>query len=770
MSQSTNPSPTATGREILDMINMLRPLGIDHHVDICPIILCGDKSSGKTSILGALSNTQISSGNNSCTRFVTEFIFRRHPTKRFKIEIIPGPEKSDDEKKRLETFAFSKTLSDMVQVFEEARSAMKLDGTQNASTNTLRIELSGPSLPHVMIVDLPGLVKAGSEDQSEENSKLVESLTLSYMKKPGSIILAVVSAESDFVHQQIFRHTLALKPHGTRTLGIITKLDKLMEGSDRERFYSRLAQNYAVWFQLGWHLLYNTYRTRNPEGDTQEVQFFSKPIWSQFQPAQLGLKALNSRVDTITRDQYLAQVPTLLHDIDTRIAQYKAELANPGVSRMTTPEQRTYLIDAATEISNLLKASVNGVYTDPFFQDTQDSVNGVYTNPFFQDAQDSVNGVHTNPFFQDTQDSVGCKRRLRAEVQNTLADFAKRMRAYGHARTIVENSNLIQEVGYISRSSFITEIQNLAEEYRREDSAGTCNPLVLAELFRNQSKPWKALAHDLADRIFAYSLDHVQSIVDHVLDEKPAQFLNQNVVNPSMAALKAVLSIEIDEILKPYLSGHPITYNHGLIELVQQARDNRHRNELETILKQFFHTNDIGRDLNARFKIGSLVNALMSTTTLDLEKFPCALALDMMEAYYEIALEQVIAEISTVAIETLLMQKLPSIISPTDVRRLWDFEVRSTVAVAEDEDAEVSAKRLELTEKICVLQCSQEQLQWLAKYDNPLALRAKNRPEPPGDVVDTGESGTSREASVQPQKRQKVAPWDEFVSYAEDDD
>lgn len=48
------------------------------------------------------------------------------------------------------------------------------------------------------MVDLPSLFLAGNKDQSEEDAKLVRGLVLSYIKKPRSIILAVVSAKSDF--------------------------------------------------------------------------------------------------------------------------------------------------------------------------------------------------------------------------------------------------------------------------------------------------------------------------------------------------------------------------------------------------------------------------------------------------------------------------------------------------------------------------------------------------------------------------------------------
>jgi GTP-binding protein EngB required for normal cell division len=136
------------------------------------------------------------------------------------------------------------------------RNAIGINGNDKVfSIDILRVEILGPSQPHLTMVDLPGLFLAGNKDQTEEDSQLVESLVLSYMKEPRSIILAVVSAKSDFALQQITRHARAVDPKGTRTLGLITKPDTLDEGSDSEKFFAELAQNKDVEFRLGWHVV-----------------------------------------------------------------------------------------------------------------------------------------------------------------------------------------------------------------------------------------------------------------------------------------------------------------------------------------------------------------------------------------------------------------------------------------------------------------------------------------------------------------------------------
>jgi hypothetical protein len=99
------------------------------------------------------------------------------------VPIIPGPNRSLDEKKRLEAFKYTHDVLDISRAVEDAKDVMGLNGNENAfSTDILRVEISGPSQPHLTMVDLPGLFLAGKKDQSEEDSKLVKSLVLTYEK------------------------------------------------------------------------------------------------------------------------------------------------------------------------------------------------------------------------------------------------------------------------------------------------------------------------------------------------------------------------------------------------------------------------------------------------------------------------------------------------------------------------------------------------------------------------------------------------------------
>ncbi|KAG7287492.1 hypothetical protein NEMBOFW57_007004 [Staphylotrichum longicolle] len=608
----TGPTPlhSKDHRDLLDVVDRLRSHGLSRYVDLPQIIVCGDQSSGKSSALEAISGMSFPTKDNLCTRFATELILRRTPTTGIDTSISPGSERSEAEKAKLRACTYTGTLEnlDLGRVVDDAKNVMGLNGTNKVfSTDILRVEVSGPSQPHLTMVDLPGLFLAGNKDQSEQDAALVESLVLSYMRNPRTIILAVVSAKSDFALQQVTRHARALDPTGIRTLGLITKPDTLDQGSDSERFYIELAQNKDVQFRLGWHVLRNrTFAERDtptPARDVAEREFFSKGVWKCLKPSQMGVAALRMRLSHVLRDQILLQLPSVLGDVTAGINECKLSLDRLGVARATLAEQRRYLLKVSARFSEVTRATIDGVYTDVFFKGAKE-------------------------------------RRLRAVMQNTLADFARDMRLKGHARSIIDGpAPRTEDLGKppaVSRSAYISEVKELMMETRGRELPGTYNPLIVAELFTQQCKPWPGMVRNLLERAFVSSSRTIESILRHVADSETTESLLRIVVNPTMDNIKKELRSKMDEILEPHMSGHPITYNHYLTDNVQKAQSDRRRRQMEQRLKNFFNSDRIPSGVaNHKFDMQSLLDDLATHTEPDMDTYSCSMATDTMEAYYK---------------------------------------------------------------------------------------------------------------------------------------
>ncbi|KAK3617636.1 hypothetical protein LTR56_025148 [Elasticomyces elasticus] len=295
-------------RNPLDIVDELRLTGITRYIDLPQIVVCGDQSAGKSSVLEAISGIRFPTKDNLCTRFATELVLRRDENAGVKVSIIPGSDRDDHDNQRLSEFSHEVDMinPDIGGVIEEAKQVMGLSQTKVFSSDVLRIEFQGVNQPHLTLVDLPGLFRAGNREQSEHEAPIVHQMVRSYMEKPRSIILAVVSAKSDFAPQEVTKYARELDPDGMRTLGLITKPDTLSKDSDSEAAYITMAQNKDVVFRLGWHVLRNrSFETRDVSAearDLEETRFLESGPWASLNPSTVGIRSLKPRLSNILRD------------------------------------------------------------------------------------------------------------------------------------------------------------------------------------------------------------------------------------------------------------------------------------------------------------------------------------------------------------------------------------------------------------------------------------------------------------------------------------
>jgi GTP-binding protein EngB required for normal cell division len=309
--------------DLLDSVDRLRSQEIDHYVSLPQIIVCGDQSSGKSSVLEAISGVSFPVKSNLCTRFPTELVLRKTLEIGVSVSIVAYRSCSKLERESLQTFCeILDSFAALPKLIEDAKAAMAIGSLGRAfSKDLLRIEISGPDRPHLTIVDLPGLIHSETKQQSAADIDLVQDVVQSYMKEPRSIILAVVSAKNDYANQIVLKLARAADKAGTRTLGVITKPDSLVPGSASEAMYISLAKILDVEFRLGWHVLKNMDSDTGSwvlsKRDEEEKHFFSKGVWA------------------------------------------------------TTDEQRRYLVTLSQACQTLTKAAVDGTYNDEFFGDAK---------------------------------------------------------------------------------------------------------------------------------------------------------------------------------------------------------------------------------------------------------------------------------------------------------------------------------------------------------------------------------------------------------------
>lgn len=597
-------------RVLLDIIDNLRSHGISRYIDLPEIVVCGDQSSGKSSVLEAISGMSFPTKDNLCTRFATELVLRRDKAVKVKVSITPGPERSFHERERLLLWKPTETIDEKGEgldlVIENAKEIMGLSETKRFSTDILKVELSGPTQPHLTMVDLPGIFRAGNREQSVDDAATVKRMVKGHMRRPRSIILAVVSAKSDFALQEITEIARALDPTGSRTLGLITKPDTLDAGSDSELSYLKLAQNKDIVFRLGWHVLknrnYEMRKATSEERNNTEEEFLSKGVWASLDPSHRGVRSLQPRLSNVLKDQILLQMPSLLEDVERGILDCQNKIEKLGTPRSTLSEQRRYVLRISQDFSTIMKAATDGIYS--------------------------------HPFFGSAKTEEGYHKRLRAVVQKRLTEFVEQMDEEGEARFIVESrADAMGKPTTISRDAYIEEVKELMQRSRGCELPGIFNPLIIGELFLEQSQPWKDIANDLKSDVINAVYRTVRGILDYVTVEETSDAIYE-IINTGIEELKTDLDKKVVELLNPHHNGHPITYNNYLTDNVQKAQAERRKAALENVFRQFASI-----DLSPNKKwvdTTKILDALIKETEANMERYASSLAVDYMQAYYKV--------------------------------------------------------------------------------------------------------------------------------------
>ena len=600
--------------QLLDEIDKLRSHGISHYVSLPQLIVCGDQSSGKSSVLEAISGISFPTKDNLCTQFATEVILRKAATVTISVAIVPSRSRSEDECIRM--MKFRRTLENLrafPELVGKAKDEMGISRSANAFSNdVLRVEISGPDKPHLTIVDLPGLIHSENKLQSAADVKLVSEMVKRYMDNRRSIILAVISAQNDYANQIILKLAKGVDPSGRRTLGIITKPDTLQDRPESEMAFVKLALNEDVEFRLGWHVLRNRdYRSRGTttaERDRAETNFFSQGIWKDLPRSAVGIVSLRDRLSRVLLDQIKAELPSLVEDIRSGLQDCQSRLNKLGARRDTIDEQRMFLLQISQSFQSLTEAAVDGTYSDPFFG--------------------------------SPRDLLGCKKRLRACVQNLNLEFAEIMRLRGHNREIVDAQpaqHVTSEGGQsapevVLRASFIQEIKNLLKHSRGRELPGMFNPLIVGELFHEQSGKWELMARDHLRKMELLVRSFLEITLSQLADENTFKAILREVVDPLIDEKLRKAGGKLNEVLEAHQKGHPITYNHYFTETIQNMRRKFLEDDLRTRVDKNF-----GRVGISQVNLSTLASSLASANIADVDEFACSEILLCMEAYYKVS-------------------------------------------------------------------------------------------------------------------------------------
>ena len=610
-SDSVHKLKTKDHENILNVIDQLRLEGINTYIDLPQIVVCGDQSSGKSSVLEAISGLNFPADDNVCTRFATELILRRADEIGVTATIRPHHDRSPKHKKLLRDVKFSKVgLEDFASIVKKVGAFVKIgDEHTQFSKDILRVEVTGPKQPHLTLVDLPGLFSGTDKEQGKNDAALVDSLVTSYMNNKRSLILAVISAKSDIPLQKVTRFINDIDPRGERIMGIITKPDTLSKGSNMERSFFELAMNKRQYFRFNWHVLKNRdYEQRSytlQERNASESEVLNSGIWTALPPTRKGIDSLSPRLSSILKDHIIDQLPAFIDETQESFDETQEQLERLGDPRHNLNDQRRYLQRSSERFRSLIVSAIEPSYNDSYFGDAMND--------------DDYN------------------KRLCTVVQNYLSDFNTEMLNQGHLEEIVADGVTV-EGKQINRSDYVQKVHERIRRTRGRELPGTFNPLIIGDLFHTQCKPWETITDACTKDILSAIRNAVLLISEEVLDGRTRLRLLEHVIYPSLDELGDIFCLGTSELLKPHQTGHPITLNKHFTENMQKARQEHSRIAMLHKLRSFFGPNysEVLPVQPPAFRMTELANTLSARTEADMVWFSCSEAVDYMAAYYKV--------------------------------------------------------------------------------------------------------------------------------------
>lgn len=327
--------------EILKIGNILNSIFI-HREDmgIPKLTVIGGQSSGKSSVLNAILGMDIlPTGNSMVTRGPLQLelsqtqgdnyaVFGEYVAGKFnEIHKVPiqFPNPTIEQKARMCSIIKSLTI-------KYAGEGMGI------TTTPIYLRIFSPHIPNISLVDLPGLTMIACTDkgQPKDIKKQIRDLLATYMRDESAIIMAVIPSRTDIETDIGLALVKEFDPDGVRTIGVLTKLDLMNDGSDISRYLENNVSK-DLQLKLGYFGVKNrnTLQSMNMnirEGIESESNYFKKhSVYSNSKYYDcLGIPALSKSINSVLVKAISSTLPDIRQKISKELVDYNRRVAKLG--------------------------------------------------------------------------------------------------------------------------------------------------------------------------------------------------------------------------------------------------------------------------------------------------------------------------------------------------------------------------------------------------------------------------------------------------------
>ncbi|XP_018408186.1 PREDICTED: interferon-induced GTP-binding protein Mx1 [Nanorana parkeri] len=343
-------------RPYIDLIDSLRALGVEEDLALPAIAVIGDQSSGKSSVLEALSEVSLPRGSGIVTRCPLELKLRKSRGVTDWTATISYRDKKE-------------TLHSPSRVEQEVRKAQNIiAGTDNGiSDELITLEIVSPNVPDLTLIDLPGITRIAMPNQPKDIGKQIKLMIKKYISRQETINLAVVPCNVDVATTEALEMAREVDPTGNRTIGILTKPDLIDKGT--EMHVLRTVQNDVYHLKKGYMIVKCRGQKEIDENISlqealeNEKAFFenNQHFRALLRNGQATIPNLAERLTTELVTHIVRSLPDIKYQINNKLREAEDVLNAIGQGLPDSEDDKIlFLVKIITEFTNTITHIVNG--------------------------------------------------------------------------------------------------------------------------------------------------------------------------------------------------------------------------------------------------------------------------------------------------------------------------------------------------------------------------------------------------------------------------
>ncbi|XP_027881145.1 dynamin-1a isoform X8 [Xiphophorus couchianus] len=208
--------------DLIPLVNRMQDafsaIGQNANLDLPQIAVVGGQSAGKSSVLeNFVGRDFLPRGSGIVTRRPLVLQLMNCPTEHAEFLHCKGKKFTDFDEVRQEI---------------EAETDRITGANKGISPVPINLRVYSPHVLNLTLVDLPGMTKVPVGDQPADIEAQIRDMLLQFVTKENCLMLAVSPANSDLANSDALKIAKEVDPQGMRTIGVITKLDLMDEGTD----------------------------------------------------------------------------------------------------------------------------------------------------------------------------------------------------------------------------------------------------------------------------------------------------------------------------------------------------------------------------------------------------------------------------------------------------------------------------------------------------------------------------------------------------------